>query len=44
MIVEALHDLQPFEVECHEATVLQAHKNFVNKCDLRNDGLFQEVI
>ena len=46
VIVEALYDLQPFEVNCHEATVLQlqAHEDFVNKCDLRDNGLFSEVI
>ena len=44
MIDEALHGLQPFEVDHHEATVLQEHKDFVNKCDLRDNGLFQEVI
>ena len=40
MIVKALHSLQPFEFDCHEAIVLQAHKDVVNKFDLRNNGLF----
>ena len=44
MIVEALYGLQPFEVDRHETTVLQAHKIFLNQCDLRNNGLLQGVI
>ena len=44
VIVEALHGLQPFEVDHHETTVFQAHKVFMNHCDLRDNGLFQEVI
>ena len=44
VIVEALHGLQPFEVDHHETTVLQANKVFRNQYDLRDNGLFQEVI
>lgn len=44
MIVEALYGLQSFEVDCQETTVLQAHKVFMNQCDLKDNGLFQEVI
>ena len=44
VIVEALHDLQPFEVDCYKVTVLCAQKEYVNKTDLRNNELFRDVI
>ena len=44
MIVEGLGGLWLHQVDRHKATVLQTHKDFVNKCDLRDNGLFQEVI
>ena len=44
VIVEVLHGLQPFEVDHHETTVLQAYKVFMNQCDVRDNGLFQEII
>ena len=45
MIVEALHILQPFEVDHHQATGMYTHmhRDFVTKNDLRNNENFMVV-
>ena len=40
VIVQALHGLRSFEVDCHVEAVFCAHKDFVRQCELRYDEFF----
>ena len=44
VIVQAVHGLRSFEVDCHVETVFHTHKDFVWQCELQYDEFFSTLL